>query len=184
MQTLFGILLSLNALLFMGAIFLIKTINAKDSNLSFEFFPLQDNLLVYNIVALSLSFAVAYVFTLMCLVLSKFLSNREIKNEEIVSIEPADDNFLSSYAGYFFVALSISDCYTFVGVFIIMTIFIYNSRQSYFNPMFFILEYHFFYLTLKNNQKVLIITKTKIKSSSDLELKQVNDYTYIDLKGK
>lgn len=184
MQIVFRLLLSINALSFMGAIFLIKTINTQGNDLSFGFFSFSNNIPIYNIVMLVLIFMITYFLTAGCLKLSNGLLDQEIKKEEITSIEPADDNFLSSYAGYFFVALSISDFYTFFSILAIMTIFIYNSRQSYFNPMFFIIKYHFFYLTLKNKQKVLIITKRKIKSPLNLELKQINDYTYIDLKGE
>lgn len=184
MQVFFRLLLSLNALSFMGVIFLIKTINTEDNNLSFETFPIQQNLLIYNIIGIISSFILACIPTLIYLKLSEFLSNTKIKKEEITCIEPADDNFLSSYAGYFFVALSISSYFTLISIIIIMLVFIYNSRQSYFNPTLFILKYHFFYLTLNNKQKVLIITKQKIKTPLDLNLKVVNDYTFIDLEGE
>jgi len=93
--------------------------------------------------------------------------------------------FLPSYLGCFFVALSVPNFEVFIVVFGIIAIFIFYSRASYFNPVFFILGYHFFFIEKTSGVKVLIIAKRKLKMVSDISfqnLKRINDYTFIELE--
>ena len=100
-------------------------------------------------------------------------------------IEPANDAFLPSYLGYFFVALSIPNIEVFCYVFGIIYIFIFYSRISYFNPIFFLFGFNFYYIINNKNIKVLLITRNQIKepkSAAFKKLKRINNYTFIDME--
>ena len=125
----------------------------------------------------------ALLFARVGLFLTQFLSNDSIEQGSIESIEPANDSFLPSYLGYFFVALSINDVEVFCWVFGLIFIFIFYSKISYFNPIFFILGYNFYYLVNNNRVKILVITKRELKKPSDVEfetIKRINNYTFIN----
>ena len=139
----------------------------------------------------SLLHATSYIFYFICIILLSlvsvyfinFLSDDSIEEDTLTNIEPANDAFLPSYLGYFFVALSVPDIEMFIVVFGIIAIFIYYSRISYFNPIFFIFGFKFFYVLNSNNVKVLLITKKELKttqSASFNHLKRITNYTFID----
>lgn len=153
-------------------------------NVLIEF--LNDNF--YNLLNLS-----SYIFYLICIVLLSIasiyfinlLSDDAIEEDTLTNIEPANDAFLPSYLGYFFVALSVPDIEMFFVIFGIIAIFIYYSRISYFNPIFFIFGFKFFYVINSNNVKVLLITKKELKttqSASFSYLKRITNYTFIDIE--
>jgi len=132
--------------------------------------------LFYLIFIVTLSTASVYFINM--------LSDDEIEKDTLTNIEPANDTFLPSYLAYFFVALSVPDIEIFFVVFGIIAIFIYYSRISYFNPIFFIFGYKFFYVINSNNVKVLLITKKEIKTTRSARfnnLKRITNYTFIDL---
>lgn len=140
----------------------------------------------YNLLNLT-----SYIFYFICIVLLSivsiyfigFLSNDSIEEDTLTNIEPANDAFLPSYLGYFFVALSVSDINMFIVVFVIIAIFIYFSRISYFNPIFFIFGFKFFYVINSNNVKILLITKKELKTTESAKfeyLKRITNYTFID----
>lgn len=141
----------------------------------------------------NLTSLVSYLLYLVCIVLLSVvsiyfisnLSDDEIEKDTLMNIEPANDAFLPSYLGYFFVALSVSDSQMFFVVFGIISIFVFYSRISYFNPIFFIFGYKFFYVLNSNNVKILLITKKELKttkSASFDQLKRITNYTFIDLE--
>ncbi len=132
-------------------------------------------------------FAVPVLFTYLSLLLADRLSDDsiEMENEKsaIREIEQANNAYLPSYLGYFFVALSVPYCDTLIFVFAILFLFTFLSQTLYFNPLFLIFGYHFFYLTTENNVKIFLITKKKLKEPSHLafpKLKRINDFTFID----
>ena len=136
----------------------------------------------------------SYLFYFTCIILLsivsvyfiKFLSSDSIEQDTLTNIEPANDAFLPSYLGYFFVALSVPDIEIFFVVFGIIAIFIFYSRISYFNPIFFIFGFKFFYVINSNNVKVLLITKKELKTTKSAkfdQLKRITNYTFIDTEG-
>lgn len=132
-------------------------------------------------------FFVAVCMTALTLPLTKLLSADQIPAGSIVSIEPANDAFLPSYLGYFFVALSINDWITFVYVFSVVFIFIYFSKLSYFNPIFLLLGYKFFYLVNKSGLKIVVASRSELKLPSEVEfgrLRRINSYTFFSNGGK
>ena len=142
----------------------------------------------YNLLNLSsyfFYFVSIILLSIASIYLIHMLSDDEIEKDTLINIEPANDAFLPSYLGYFFVALSVSDIQMFMVVFGIIAIFIYYSRISYFNPIFFIFGYKFFYVINSNNVKVLLITKKELKttqSASFNHLKRITNYTFIDIE--
>lgn len=127
-------------------------------------------------------FLVVVLCTWLSTRLIKFLSDEQISRGRIASIETANDAFLPSYLGYFFVALSISDIGTFTYVFSLIFIFIFFSKISFFNPVFLLFGYKFFNLTNTDGLKILVMTKQELKVPCDVEftsLKRINNYTFI-----
>ena len=120
------------------------------------------------------------------LLFTRFLSSDSIEGN-VKDIEQANNAYLPSYLGYFFVALSVPDIETLVWVFLILFVFTYFSQTLYFNPLFLLWGKHFYYVTTKNNVKIFLITKKALRTTSDAEfekLKRINDYTFIDKGGK
>ena len=127
-------------------------------------------------------FGVVFFCTWVALWLTRFLSRETISSQEIVSIEPANDTFLPSYLGYFFVALSINDLSTFVYVFGLIFIFVFFSKISYFNPVFLLFNLKFFYVVNSSGTKLVLITKKELKEPSNVvfdDLRRINNYTFI-----
>ena len=122
--------------------------------------------------------------TFISLLIAKFLSKDNISLGTIKSIEQANNAFLPSYLGYFFVALSVPYVDTLIFVFAILFVFTFLSQTLYFNPLFLIFKYHFYYLTTTNEIKIFIITRRILKDPKNTEfeqLRRINDFTFIDL---
>lgn len=155
-----------------------------EKNITAEF--IVNNLYeLLNIVSYSIYFLVILVLSAISIFFIKFLSDDSIEENTLSNIEPANDAFLPSYLGYFFVALSVPDIQVFFVVFGIIAIFIFYSRISYFNPIFFLFSFNFYYVTNINNVKILLITKRQLKKTQDIEfteLKRITNYTFIDTK--
>ena len=106
-------------------------------------------------------------------------------NGDILGIELANDAYLPSYLGYFFVALSIptNDILTLLFVFSILFLFVFCSQALYYNPLFLILGYKFYYVTNSKSMKIFIISKRELRICDSFtfnKLKRINNYTFID----
>ena len=122
------------------------------------------------------------VMTGFCIWLSRFLGD-DIISGGVLEVECANDASLPSYLGYFFVALSINDWTTLIWVGILICIFTFFSRTSYFNPLFLLFGYKFYYVTVKGEIKFSIISRGDIVKTDGLvfdKLKRINNYTFID----
>ena len=131
--------------------------------------------LLYIIIMVSL--------TRLSLGLRKNLAPADIKKGSIINIEYANDSFLPSYLGYFFVALDVPDNGAIYFVYLIILIFTFLSQTLYFNPIFLLFGYQFYYLTNTDNVRIFIITKQNFKMPKNIEfneIKVINDYTYIE----
>ncbi len=139
-----------------------------------------------NWVSYALYFGITVLFSLISLLASNLLDNDNIESEngsQISDIQQANDSFLPSYLGYFFVSLGINNSETLFFVYAVIFLFTFLSQTQYFNPLLLILGYHFFYLTTKNNVQIFMITKKKLKNPAEINfksLKRVNDFTFID----
>jgi len=127
------------------------------------------------------------ILTLFSLLISKCLTEDSIEalnNVPIIKeVEQANNSYLPSYLGYFFVALSINFCDTLIFSYGILFVFTFLSQTLYFNPLFLIFGYHFYYITTSTNIKIFIITRRSLKNPDKLDfpkLRRINDFTFID----
>ncbi|AGB49540.1 hypothetical protein Metho_1318 [Methanomethylovorans hollandica DSM 15978] len=174
---LFKLFLTLNSLLLSLLVFLIK----EDVVLN-PLHPYLSNLPA--VISYLLYFGFIFLLTLISVHLTNFLDTDTIDKLSISVIEPANDAFLPSYLGYFFVALSAPNIEVFLYVFGIICIFIYHSRISYFNPIFLLIGFNFYYIKTNNNTKILVITQKQLKEPKNAEfenLKRINNYTFMDM---
>lgn len=112
----------------------------------------------------------------------KLLAKSEIK--KAISLETSNNDFLANYLAFFFVALSINDATTFWIVLGMTLLFTFFSRVSYFNPVFLIFGFNFFYVHTGENVKVLLISRKKLRSPKSFEatsVRRINDYTFMEV---
>lgn len=177
---LFRLFLTFNATSLILVVYLVKT-QKVINEYSYYFANLP------HWVSYVLYFAVPVLFTYISLILANLLADDNIEAEEgksaIKELEQANNAYLPSYLGYFFVALSVPFCDTLIFVFAILFLFTFLSQTLYFNPLFLVFRYHFYYLTTVTNIKIFVITKRNLKNPRRLnfsKLKRINDFTFID----
>lgn len=176
----FRLFLTFNATSLIIVVYLIKSqITLNNISLYIECMPDYISYMIY--------FVVPILFTSLSLLMAYKLANDSIESQNgksaIKEIEQANNAYLPSYLGYFFVALSVNHSETLIFIFAILFLFTFLSQTLYFNPLFLIFGYHFYYLMTENNIKIFLITRKKLKDPSKLEfpkLKRINDFTFID----
>lgn len=123
-----------------------------------------------------------FIFSYIGIILSKKLGVANLGNVQF--IETANNDFLSNYLAFFFVALSLNNWVAFIFCFGLTALFTFYSRVSYFNPILLLFGYGFYYVNLDSSSKVMVITKQKIKSPTDIDrnkqYKRINNYTFMD----
>lgn len=143
---------------------------------------------------------VTYVIILLLLVFLTHLSIKYLifkldkisfEKEQIDVFEQANDFYLPVYLGYSFVAISLPTIKSFILFFILMLFILYNTRFFYFNPLFLVLGYKFYFVNNKDKSRILIITKKEVKVASDffvnsdghktqeVALIKINNHTYL-----
>lgn len=139
---------------------------------------------VYSIV---IYLFIIMVFTFVCLlgiVIFPIFPCDSLENIQAISL--ANDTYMPSYLGYFFVALSIPDkeWLVFGIVFAVIFVFTYFSQSLYFNPLFLLLGYNFYYVSSQNRARIFVISKKKdICSAKEINfnlLSRINNFTFID----
>lgn len=178
LNTVYRGLLALDAIALVGIIFVIKMGYGK---LFPEICGIQCSEIVWYVLLLGLYALVTYGL-LFC---SRWLGTDKIEGG-ITSIEPANNAFLPSYLGYFFVGLSVPNCEVFVFVFGILFVFTFVSQTLYFNPLFLLFGYQFYYVSTENNAKIFIVSKLILRNNVELSfqnLRRITDFTYIDMDG-
>lgn len=100
----------------------------------------------------------------------------------------ADNEFLPTYLGYFFVSVGVSDNTTMMYIYAIVFVFTFLSQTQYFNPIFLLFGYHYYHILTERGTRVFVIVKGKVirnKASIKFDnLKRINDTTYIQKGGK
>jgi len=125
--------------------------------------------------------------TRVSIALSSLLGKDEFKHGETINIEHANNSFLPSYLGYFFVALSINNWETLWFVYAILFTFTFLSQALYFNPLFLLYRYEFYNITTKNGTCIFLISQQKYKKPDDVTISKayrINDYTFIEKGNK
>lgn len=171
MDFIFKMLLTFNATSTMIVVYLMKE---KYYLLCLEKFPIWISYIGFLLIPLLL--------TLISIWMRKWLSEDDI-NSEPLSVEEANSSFLPSYLGYFFVALSVNSTETMIFVYLIVFVFTFFSQTLYYNPLFLLFRYKFYYITTANNVKLFIISKKQINTTKGTvfpKLRRINNTTFID----
>jgi hypothetical protein len=124
------------------------------------------------------------ILTALSFLIALQLPKDTLNGSSVTEIELANNNFLPTYLGYFFVSLGINDIPTLIIVFSIIYVFTCLSQTLYFNPIFLIFGFHFYFIKTKSNVKIFLITQKKLKVPGEDgfdKLKRINNYTFIDL---
>lgn len=126
---------------------------------------------------------IPFISTGASILLSSKLGSDSFKLKETSNIEHANNSFLPSYLGYFFVALSIGNWETLWFVYAILFLFTFLSQALYFNPLFLIFGYEFYNITTRSGTRIFLISRHKYKNPSEVEISnayRINDYTFIE----
>jgi len=98
----------------------------------------------------------------------------------------ADNEFIPTYLGYFFVSLSVADDTTMLFLYGIVFVFTYLSQTQYFNPLYLLFGYHYYHVLTEQGTRVFVIVRGKvIRNRAEMafdKLKRVNDTTYLVIK--
>lgn len=128
--------------------------------------------------------AIPIILTALSFLIAITLPKDIINANSVSEIELANNNFLPTYLGYFFVSLGIEDVPTLIVVFSIIYIFTFLSQTLYFNPIFLLFGYHFYFIKTSQNIKIFLITREQLKTpgeNSFEKLRRINNYTFIEL---
>ncbi|VXB09094.1 hypothetical protein [Plantibacter sp. T3] len=123
------------------------------------------------------------LLTCFSILLSSGLGKDQFVKGDVASIEYANNSFLPSYLGYFFVALSIPNLETLVFVYVILFVFTYFSQALYFNPLFLIFGYKFYNVTTSKGSVIFLISKKDFRVPSDIAIpdaRRINGYTFLE----
>lgn len=175
LNVLYQLFLTINSTSLIIVVFLIK------EQVKFQFLASSPSGVSYIIFI-----CIPFLLTGISLLLTHYLSDDNIEGN-IRDVEQANNTFLPSYLGYFFVALSVPYYETLLFIFAILFVFTYFSQTLYFNPLFLLCGYQFYYITTENNVKIFLLSKKRIRSTQGLsfpKLKRINNFTYIDRGGK
>ncbi len=179
MNIVFRLLLTFNATSLLVIIFSVQ----KTYTLG-HFFPACSKLVsLPNAASYLLYFLVPILLTGLSILLSSKLGKDEFKQDEVVSIELANNSFLPSYLGYFFVALSINNTETLVFVYGVLFLFTFLSQALYFNPLFLFFGYEFYNITTKSGAAIFLISRQQYKTPGEVVIPKafrINNYTFIE----
>lgn len=168
MNFVFKTLLTINATSWMLIVYMIKE---KITILSIPFWLFHIVLVIFIILLSGVTLRI-----------SKYFGKESIDSCKEISL--ADNEFLSVYLGYFFVSLSISNCYTMISIYMIVCVFTFLSQTQYFNPIYLLFGYHYYHVITPNGTKVFVIRHGKvIRNKNEIEfqnLRRINDTTYIE----
>ncbi|MCW8040086.1 hypothetical protein [Acinetobacter entericus] len=154
-----------------------------------------------NVITESVTYAVYVIYLITLFALSllsikfsfKYLDQDVIERKKVKEFEQANDFYLPIYLGYAFVAISLPTLKSFLLFFVLMLIVLARTRFFYFNPIFLVLGYKFYFIKQTDDSKVLVISKKEIKTIDELfedgngemqsyiALTKVNEYTFLIL---
>lgn len=174
----FRILLTFNATSLLLIIFLVQKNEALGTLI-----PALARFNLTSLVSYVAYLVVPIVLTGISISLSSHLGKDEFKKGEVESIEHANNSFLPSYLGYFFVALGISNWDVLWFVYVVLFVFTFLSQALYFNPLFLLFGYEFYNIKTKNGTAIFLISRHQYKQPSDIEIAaayRINNYTFIE----
>lgn len=120
--------------------------------------------------------------SLLSIYIAKFLGEDSLQKCEEYSL--ADNEFLPTYLGYFFLSVSVSELSTMIVIYLIVFVFTYLSQTQYFNPLYLMFGYHYYHILTPQGTRVFVIARGKvIRNKENIifnHLKRMNDTTYIE----
>ncbi len=173
MRILYQLFLAFNSTWLIVVVFLIKE--------NYRFNLLDDISIYYSWILFVL---VPIILTALSFLVALKLPKDSLQNSSVKEIELANNNFLPTYLGYFFVSLGVENVPTLVFVFGIIYVFTCLSQTLYFNPIFLLFGYHFYFIKTSGNVKIFLITRRQLKTPGNDEfekLRRINNYTFIEL---
>lgn len=120
---------------------------------------------------------------LLCIYLSKSADNIS----ECQYINEANNDFIANYLGFFFIGIGLNNSYTLIFVYIIVFVLTFASQTQFFNPMFLVLRYKYYYVATSDGVNTMIISRkcyTKANELSTESLKRLSDTAFIEFGGK
>jgi len=175
----FRLLLAFNATSLLLIVFLVQ--RGETLGKLIPMFPVLIQL--PNPISYTIYLLVPIALTGVSILLSSCLGKDEFKKGGVKSIEHANNSFLPSYLGYFFVALSINSWEALWFVYIVLFTFTFLSQALYFNPLFLLYGYEFYNINTSNGTAIFLISKNQYKKPSDIEIPaayRINNYTFIE----
>lgn len=120
-------------------------------------------------------------------IIKRYFNKIYFSKNQLVEFEQANDFYLPIYLGYSFVAISLPTIKSFILFFLIMILILARTRFFYFNPLFLVLGYKFYFILDSDKVKFLLITKKDLKNPDDIfqqmnqtvALTRLNNHTYI-----
>lgn len=182
MNVAFRILLTINATFLLLIIFLVQ--NGHSLNYFLGKYCTSDWIpIIPNAVSYLFYFLIPVITTGISILLSSRLGKDVFQKGEVATIEHANNSFLPSYLGYFFVALSIGSWEALWFVYGVLFVFTFLSQALYFNPLFLLFGYEFYNITTKNGTAIFLISRHKYKNPGEIEIPtahRINNYTFIE----
>ena len=149
-----------------------------------KLFPANPCFLTWpNIASYLIYFSIPILLTGLSILLSRLLGSDAFKQGEVSSIEHANNSFLPSYLGYFFVALSINNWETLFFVYSVLFIFTFLSQALYFNPLFLLYGFEFYNIKTVNGTAIFLISRCNYKKPDEIDIEKahrINNYTFIE----
>ena len=122
--------------------------------------------------------------TWLCTLAFPHLETISLQSANVKEIESADSAFVPMYLAYVFVGVSISSTISLILCYLLIAVICFFAQNYYFNPLYYILGYRYYFVTNSTNKKLLIMTKKHIYLGQEMDftaLKRLNDYSYVDI---
>lgn len=136
------------------------------------------------IVSYIIYIATSIFLSWLCTLAFPKLESMHLSTVNIKIVESADYTFIPMYLAYVFIGISVHGDMSFILCYLLISVLCFCSQSYYFNPLFYVLGYRYYFVTNSLNKKVLVITKKHIYLGQNVDfpnLKRLNDYTYVDL---
>lgn len=179
MNFVFRLLLTFNATSLLVIIFLVQ----KGYTLGHFFTKCSYLVELPNSISYIVYLLVPILLTVLSILLSSKLGKDSFDAGTVATIDHANNSFLPSYLGYFFVALSIDNWETLIFVYGVLFIFTFLSQALYFNPLFLLFGFEFYNITTRNGAAIFLISRHRYKVPSDIDIPlafRINNYTFIE----
>lgn len=127
---------------------------------------------------------VPVLLSFLSIMVARWLGNDSLKGCQECSL--ADNEFIPTYLGYFFVSMSTTDDITMIFLYVIVFIFTWLSQTQYVNPLYLLFGYHYYHVLTEHGTRIFVIVPGSVIRNKDgmafESLKRINDTTYIVMK--